>query len=241
MMLAAFLTGLLGSLHCLGMCGPLALALPVPQGAQRKGQGVAGKLLYNTGRLVSYALLGGLVSLVGVTASMFDFQRYASIVMGSTLVLLAFRGFFFHAQSHRISGPISKRVSRLMGRFWGSPKPQNLFGIGLLNGVLPCGLVYIGLFQAALAPSALEGVALMALFGLGTWPMMLGISISGPWIRRNMMGKVKHVLPMVMLITGIMLSVRGMALGIPYLSPKIEQQYDGKVDVQCHSIPSQNF
>lgn len=241
-MIAAFFTGLLGSLHCLGMCGPLAFALPAAPVFGMEGQAVkagpspshiAGRLLYNVGRLVSYAFLGAMVSMVGVAAAMFDLQRYASLLMGGILILLAIRGFLRHGKSSSPSSPVFKWLSSQMGRFLGNPHPMNLFTIGLLNGLLPCGLVYIGLFQAALAPSPFEGMAIMALFGLGTFPMMIGVSLSGPWLRRNLMGRVRRVLPILMLITGVMLSLRGMALGIPYLSPKMEQAQGGAADIVC--------
>lgn len=153
--------------------------------------------------------------------------------MGALLIALAIKGFIQHKRKSQASNFLFRWVSATMGRFFASPHPSNLFTIGLLNGMLPCGLVYIGLFQAALATSPWEGMAVMAVFGLGTWPMMLGVSLSGPWLRRNLMGRVRSVLPALMLVTGLMLSLRGMALGIPYLSPKMELNEGGAAEITC--------
>ncbi len=232
-MIAAFLTGLLGSLHCLGMCGPLALALP---GARNFGAAyVGGRLLYNLGRVTSYAFLGGLVSLIGVAATMFEVQQYMSLVTGGILIFMALRTLFFHHQGTTRSNRLTRWVHGQFGRLMQQTGAEKLYLLGMLNGLLPCGLVYIGLFQAALAPSVGEGMALMALFGLGTWPVMVGMSLSGNWLRQRLMGRTKRILPILMLVMGMMLTVRGMALGIPYLSPKIEPTGTGQAELPvCH-------
>ena len=232
-MITAFVTGLLGSLHCLGMCGPLAAALP-GQGRMNRTQYLLGRLTYNLGRIFTYSILGALVSLVGVAAQMFWLQQYVSVVLGIILIVMAIRGMIKHARKKPSSSPLNRWIIRRYSYFLQNPMPGRLFLLGTLNGLLPCGLVYLGLFQATLAPSLWEGMAIMAMFGLGTLPLMMGISLSGNWIRKNLLGRAKLVLPSLTLILGLMLGVRGMALGIPYLSPKLEWDAEGKAKVGCH-------
>lgn len=234
-MIAALITGLVGSLHCLGMCGPLAMALPGQPGTTRYF--FWGRLSYNLGRIGVYALLGGLVSLLGLAAAFLKLQQFVSIALGIVLIGLALRSLFSHrrkvARQTWAEGWVFKRFSWFMQH----PVPGRLFILGGLNGLLPCGLVYIGLFQAALAPSPWEGMATMALFGAGTLPVMLTASLSGQWLRRHLLSRAKYVLPGLMLCMGLMLGLRGMALDIPYLSPKVVVTTDGKFHVSCHVGP----
>ena len=232
-MLAAFLTGLIGSLHCLGMCGPIALALP---GADRSGGGyLLGRLLYNVGRILSYGLMGGIVAFLGVAAAMFEAQRWFSLALGIFLILLALRqygllGRRLPAQDNFLNRAWRRGMSRVLQlRGYGG-----LFAIGVMNGFLPCGLVYAGLFIAANSTFAWEGAAKMAVFGLGTLPLMLTVSWSGKWLTAWLRTRVKWVMPMTMTFLGLLFLVRGMALGIPYLSPKLEAGTEpGKMKMSC--------
>lgn len=227
-MIAAFLTGLFGSLHCLGMCGPLVMALPGQSGARFWW----GRLLYHSGRILTYSVMGGLVALLGVAAQMFALQQVVSLVMGLGLLSMAVLSFFNGSNSG--SSWISKWVIRMAGKLLQKKTLGRLFGLGLVNGLLPCGMVYIGLFQAALAPSMIRGMATMALFGLGTWPIMMGLAVSGKWIRARFKSPPKFLVPGLMLTVGLMLTLRGMALGIPYLSPRMAMGGNGKVEIVCH-------
>lgn len=237
-MLIAFLTGLLGSLHCLGMCGPLALALPVGKGrGPAWGLGSSffrGRMLYNIGRVVTYSILGGAVAMLGVAAAMFDVQRYFSLALGGLMLVLAVRelgwlgghkGSKLMARPGRwLTGQLAKRMQKR--------GPMALFAFGLLNGLLPCGMVYVGLFQAALAETPVEGMMRMALFGLGTWPVMVTVSISGQWLLKVLGGRFR-VMPVLMAGVGLMLLLRGMALGIPYLSPQMQRSASGVLQMAC--------
>ncbi len=233
-MIGAFVTGLLGSLHCLGMCGPLAMALPGQQKTSKTAY-FLGRLAYNSGRIFTYSILGGLVSLIGVAANMFRIQQYVSIGLGAVLVFMAIRTLVRHRRKARQQSVLDRWVYKRFSYFAQNPVPGRLFVLGALNGLLPCGLVYLGLFQAALTSNLWWGMATMAAFGLGTLPLMMGLSLSGQWLKRMLQGRARFVLPSLMLVLGLMLGLRGMALGIPYLSPRMEVNETGQTEVICHT------
>jgi sulfite exporter TauE/SafE len=215
------------------MCGPIALALP---GTQHFGwHYLVGRLLYNMGRIVSYSLMGGLVALLGVAAAMFDVQRWFSLGLGATLVCLALVHFgVFGAKAQAKESFLTRWWRRAMGQVLKLKGHGGLFLIGLLNGLLPCGLVYAGLFLAANSSTALEGMGKMAFFGAGTLPLMLTLSWSGKWLASWLRPRARLVMPTVMVFLGVMFLLRGMALGIPYLSPKLEKaDHNGKVKMSC--------
>ncbi|HOW32340.1 MAG TPA: sulfite exporter TauE/SafE family protein, partial [Bacteroidales bacterium] len=106
---------------------------------------------------------------------------------------------------------------------------SSLFLIGLLNGLLPCGLVYIAIAGSIGSGSALMGAIYMALFGLGTMPMLLAINLSGGFISTSLRKKINKLIPILVIIVGILFILRGLSLGIPYISPseeKIKMKYE---------------
>ena len=174
MLLTAFTIGLLGSFHCLGMCGPIALALPVHDQASLRRW--IGRLTYNTGRISTYGLLGGLFGLFGRSLAMAGFQQSVSVALGVAIILeVILPTTLVHRlnPNHRIARFIGQ-VKKSMQTLFSVRTYPALFGLGTLNGLLPCGLVYVGLAGATATGNAAAGVAYMAIFGLGTLPMMLG-------------------------------------------------------------------
>jgi sulfite exporter TauE/SafE len=219
MLLAAFITGLVGSLHCLGMCGPIAMALP------RSGHTLIavmpGRLLYNLGRVTTYSLLGGLAGLLGHSAKLAGFQQSLSIGLGIALLLLAL--FSINAEKRFFSIPaVERMMGRLrarLGKYFGNPAPGNFMAIGLLNGLLPCGFVYLALAGAAAQGHIVDSMTFMAFFGLGTIPMMMGISLLAIKMPQGMKSKVRPFLTAFAVAFALLLIVRGMRLDIPYISP----------------------
>lgn len=225
-----FMIGLLGSLHCVGMCGPLALALPI---TQKKGiNKIAGALLYNIGRAITYAAMGLVLGLLGVGAKIYGIQQWVSIAAGIlmvlSVVLASVVNFKAFAQkiSFKNSGFIQKGISKRLK----NPNPFTLFVIGLLNGLLPCGLVYIAISGALVSPSLLNSVIFMFLFGLGTLPMMFAIVYFSNLIKGKILNKIQKLIPVFIVILGLLFIVRGLNLGIPYLSPKFNAQ---KQEMKC--------
>lgn len=216
-LLPALALGLLGSLHCAGMCGPLALALPMA------GKGPAGflfgRLAYNLGRVITYAVLGVVFGLAGQGLLLAGLQRWVSVTLGVLLIagLLASRRL-------ALAAPVVGLVNRLkagMGALLQRRSASGLGLLGLLNGLLPCGLVYVACAGAAATGSWLGGVEYMAVFGLGTTPMMLGLSLGGRLMPPALRLKLRYATPVAVLMLGVLLIVRGLGLGIPYLSPDL--------------------
>jgi sulfite exporter TauE/SafE len=219
----AFLLGFLGSLHCAAMCGPLMLALPVPPGGPARF--LAGRIVYQLGRIVTYCLLGIVAGLVGRSLFVAGFQRWLSICLG-----LAVLAGFLISKRVAVSTPVVRLVGKLkfvMSAQLKQRSYRSLTLLGLLNGLLPCGLVYVALAGAVSRGDLLDGVAYMAIFGLGTLPTMLGISLSGRLFPAAIRLKLRSAIPVGVCLLAAMLILRGMALGIPYLSPDLASSTPG--------------
>jgi hypothetical protein len=213
----AFILGLVGSLHCAGMCGPLALALP-PAG-DTTPRYVLGRIAYNLGRIITYCLLGILFGLAGWTFLLAGVQRWVSIALGVALLL----GLFASQRLVRWN-PVTLVMDQLKSRMLVLLRRRS-FGslavLGLLNGLLPCGLVYAACAAATTTGGVLAGAQFMAIFGLGTVPMMLAISLSGKLVPLSLRLKLRQAIPVCLLLLGTLLILRGLSLGIPFLSPDL--------------------
>lgn len=220
MMVSAVMLGFMGSVHCLGMCGPLVVGLPGQHTAARPF--LISRLSNQAGRILVYALMGGLAGALGEAMIPNRLQRGLSIVAGLLIVLIALLARFGKGMDAPLAGPWVRLVSRFRRR-WSSALQRNtptaLFLWGSLNGLLPCGLVYAALAGALATGSAGAGMAYMALFGLGTLPAMLGISITGRQVSLATRARLRALAPVGAALVGIVLIFRGLALGIPYLSP----------------------
>lgn len=206
----AFVLGLTSSLHCVGMCGPIALALPVHR---RSGAGKAlGIVLYNLGRISVYALLGALIGSIGFAASLGQWQNWLSIVAGGLMVAAAagslnwweklpFQGIVSRGTSF-VYGNIQSRLSK--GSF------SSLTLMGMFNGLIPCGMVYLALASTLALPDAASGAAYMALFGSGTLPAMLATGFLGQWASVKWRLAFKRATPYLVALAGIILIVRGL-------------------------------
>jgi len=215
--------GLIGSLHCIGMCGPIAVALPL--GRRSFFDRAIGGLTYNLGRTITYGFMGFIFGLLGKGIEMAGFQQWASILLGVVMILSVFFPFLFKDQfgnagfGNGISGKI---VSRLRVLF-GNHSKRNLLVIGLLNGLLPCGLVYVAIAGAINTNDVLAGILFMVAFGLGTIPLLLAVSLLGNMVGAKLKHKLNKIIPVFIVILGIIFILRGMSLGIPYISPKSQK------------------
>lgn len=219
MLISALIFGLLGSFHCVGMCGPIAFLLPVDHknNVRKLGQ----IFLYHFGRLSSYAIIGLLFGLLGKSFSLFGLQQQLSIMVGAIMILvilLPYKKF----SKYNGSKPIFKIVSKVksnLGKQLKRKSPDTFYTIGFLNGFLPCGLVYMAVFGAIASGTALEGSLYMAVFGLGTIPLMTTAIYLGNFINLNIRSKIRKAVPVFVILIGLLFILRGMGLGIPYLSP----------------------
>lgn len=222
LILPALILGFLGSFHCVGMCGPLALSLPVQHltGIQK----VFGILSYNFGRVITYSFLGLIFGLIGKTVAFFSTQQFLSIFLG-ILLLLSFLLALFKKRifkNPKWQGTWNKIITNKMLPFFKKRNPGFLIIIGLLNGLLPCGLVYIAIAGAVAFASASESAIFMAAFGLGTLPAMATLSFAGSIMSLGIRNKIKKMTPYIMGLMGLLLVLRGMNLNIPYLSPVLK-------------------
>ena len=213
----ALILGLVGSLHCAGMCGPLALALP------RSGNsGLAflfGRLAYNAGRIVTYCLLGVVFGMVGRSLVLAGVQRWVSIALGIFLLLG-----LFSSRKLGLWRPVIALVELLrlrMAHLLRRRSLASLLSLGGLNGLLPCGLVYVACAGAVATGGVFSAVEYMALFGLGTVPLMLAIGLSGNLIPIGVRLQLRKAIPVSVFLVASLLIMRGLGLGIPYLSPDL--------------------
>ena len=176
-LLSAFILGIMGSFHCLGMCGPIAISIPL-QG-KHYGQKVLGSALYNSGRTITYGIMGAVFGLIGHGFQLMGFQRWISIIMGSLMVLAVFLPSLFKGFNLANSAFFTTHLRAAIGRLFTQRSYGGLFLIGLLNGLLPCGLVYMAIAGAIGTGDWLQGVLFMLLFGVGTIPMLMAINLAG--------------------------------------------------------------
>lgn len=220
-LVSGFLVGIMGSVHCAGMCGPIALALPT--GGKTGWPLLAGRLTYNGGRIVTYALLGLLVGAVGRGIALLGYQQALSIVLGVLLILTSLAPAAARRFLPRVPGAdaVQRRVSDALGALFRRRSVASLFLVGVLNGFLPCGFVVAALAGAATTGSESGGALFMTGFGAGTVPIMLGLSLAGYRLPHAFRTKLMAMLPWFGVVLGVLLIVRGLGLGIPYLSPAV--------------------
>jgi sulfite exporter TauE/SafE len=212
----AFFIGLFGSVHCIGMCGPLAFAVPTFE--KRWWLIVADKVLYNIGRIVTYAFLGLLIGFAGRQFWLSGLQQGVSLASGLLIIMAGFsRLFKVRLKDNKILSVILLPVNRLLN--YALQHHAGHFAVGLINGFLPCGFVYLALVGAINTSSPLTAAQFMFWFGAGTFPLMLlatvGSGFAGPLVRR----RINKTMPYLMVCLGFWFILRGMNLNIPYLSP----------------------
>ncbi|MEI8289345.1 MAG: sulfite exporter TauE/SafE family protein [Verrucomicrobiota bacterium] len=214
----AFALGILGSLHCAAMCGPLQLALPVPDGGGA-GRFIAGRIIYQLGRVATYCALGLVAGLVGKSIYLAGLQRWVSIGLG-----VAVLAGFFISKKIAVSAPVARFVMWLQAAMSVPLRKRNLSSLallGMLNGLLPCGLVYVALAGASVCSAVWSAIAYMAAFGFGTLPMMLALGLSGKMFPPALRLKLRAAIPAGVCLLAALLILRGLSLGIPYISPDL--------------------
>ena len=222
-MISGFMLGAAGSLHCVGMCGPLSLALPVNH--LSKIQKFFSLLLYQLGRVVTYSTIGLLFGLAGRRIYMAGFQQWFSIVMGVLILSLAVLYFIQKKIIHlkllnRFYFFVQQQLSRLLKSDGGL---SGFLLMGMVNGLLPCGMIYIALAATLSFTEIVQGVSFMALFGAGTLPAMMLVGYAGQMINPGWRSSLKKLVPVFISLMGVLLILRGLNLGIPFISPELPQ------------------
>ncbi|EAY28253.1 sulfite exporter TauE/SafE family protein [Microscilla marina] len=232
----AFILGLLGSFHCVGMCGPIAFALPISK--RNNAELIKSRVLYNLGRILTYTLLGAIVGVLGRGVVLSGAQQWLSIGVGVLLLL-------FFILPNRLTRrldmlrPVQKlvfRVKQNLGHLFKQKTAKSYVLIGTLNGFLPCGLVYLAMAGAIATGSVTQAMAYMALFGAGTFPVMLTVALAGNFIKPQLKTRMYKLVPVFTITLAVLLIVRGLNLGIPYLSPKIVKHHH-HTSIECCEVP----
>lgn len=219
MLWTALVLGLAGSFHCIGMCGPIAFVIPVDRTS--KTTLFFQIFLYHFGRLLSYSIIGLLFGFIGKGLYMAGFQQRLSILMGAIMIALViipisiFNKFNFSKPLYKIIG----KVKQKLGIYLNKKSNKAIFSIGFFNGFLPCGLVYMALIGSVSTGNILQGALYMVLFGMGTIPLMTAAVLLGNFVNLAIRTKIQKVIPVLVVIIGLLFILRGLGLGIPYVSP----------------------
>lgn len=231
----AIALGLLGSLHCLGMCGPIALALPVPDSGLLAR--VIAVLTYNAGRIITYLLMGLFFGVLGKGFALAGLQQALSVIMGVLILLFLLVphittstrkiNLLFYELTNKLKATLAQRLAERTN--------SSMFVVGMLNGLLPCGLVYIAIAGALSLGSIWKGAVFMTLFGAGTTPAMMAVALSANFISVEVRRKMVRVVPYFVSVMAVVLVLRGLNLGIPYLSPGVNAKTN--TFAPCHTDP----
>ena len=233
MLLAALLLGLMGSLHCIGMCGPIAFMLPVDRTNNYKKFGQI--FIYHFGRLLAYGSIGLVFGLLGKGLYIFGMQQKLSIGTGILMILIVLIPYKTFSK-YNFSKPMYKIIAKVKNRLGQELKkksPDTFLTIGFLNGFLPCGLVYMALFGAVAMGNPAEGSVYMLLFGAGTIPLMTATIYFSGFLKGAARKKVQRLIPVFVILIGVVFILRGLGLGIPYLSPKPTVELVTSA-IECH-------
>ena len=231
----AFILGVISNLHCLGMCGPIALAIPLNRSS--KSAIFLGILQYHIGRVLVYSILGYLVGYIGMGMKLFGILQTLSIVAGIGIIIYAWRNkLTFFKNPFTSSLRHTSLLSRYMGKIMRSESPVKLFLLGVLNGLLPCGMVYTALITAVVLGTPLLSATSMLAFGLGTLPGLVAFSLFAQQLGNPIRSKINRYLPYLITVVGLLIILRGMNLNIPYISPKVSFSEEKKEVVMdcCH-------
>lgn len=207
-----FFIGLVGGMHCVLMCTPVVMAL-------NPNRTLGNQTLYHSGRIVIYAGMGLVAGAVGTGLSWFGFQQFISILMGITIILITV---FPATRARFYKTSLSSVPVKSLRRFLHSSGPTRPLIAGMLNGLLPCGLVYVGLTGALALGNTMDGLMFMIGFGVGTLPWLTGAVAVVGQLPLKFRYQASKVIPALALSVGILFILRGLALNIPFISPALQ-------------------
>jgi hypothetical protein len=239
MLWTALILGLAGSFHCIGMCGPIAFVLPVDKSS--KARLSFQTFLYHFGRLLSYSIIGILFGFIGKGLYLAGFQQRLSILVGVLMIALIitpvsiFNKYNFTKPLYKIIGKIKQQL----GLYLNKKSNKSIFLIGFFNGFLPCGLVYMALIGSISTGNVLNGGLYMFLFGLGTIPLMTAAILLGNFINLTVRKKIQKAIPVFVVIIGILFILRGLGLGIPYISPSDAKLQISNNPAECITVENE--
>lgn len=219
--------GLLGSIHCMGMCGPLVLGIFKDSLSSKPYN----YILYHLGKLMAYGTIGFGFGLLGKSLHLFISQQQLSILTGALLLIyyIITKVSGSNEKMSQLTTIIYNRIKTITNQM---PLPK-FYLLGFLNGFLPCGLVYLAATSSIATGHVLKSILWMVGFGIGTIPSLTFIL----WLSRMFQSKFNPILSQIYqqltLVLAVLLILRGLNLGIPYISPKYNPQEE-KVSKCCH-------
>ena len=222
LIISAIGLGFASGFHCIGMCGPIALSMGLTK--KQATNYYLQNLTYQFGRIFTYSLLGTLLGIVGQGFEMAGFQQYLTIAVGILLILMAIFSFGGNDFASKIPflSKLLLQVKMNLGKLLQKADYRSRFTTGILNGFLPCGMVYMALTASLAAGGIWQGASFMALFGLGTLPFMFAVVLLGNLMTTAFRIKILKFFPVLMIVLGGLFILRGLEIGIPYISPKKE-------------------
>ncbi len=224
MWLTALIMGLAGSLHCAGMCSPLAMTI-----TSMNSPAISNRLLYNAGRILTYGILGASVATMGLILPLPKFQNILSITLGIILITMGVTG---------ISGlriplltisiiKFTNLIKNIFSKFIQQKHRGSLLLLGALNGLLPCGLTFLALTFCITLATPFQGFIYMLLFGAGTLPVMLGFISLLQFLTRKLNFNIKAVTKGMLILSGLLLVVRVFMVH----TPEAHASHQGIVDI----------
>ncbi len=227
MLFSSLIFGLASSLHCVGMCGPIAMMLPVDQSSATKKTFQI--ILYHIGRLTSYGFLGLIFGFLGRGLYLAGVQQRFSLLIGILIIAVALIPERIFAR-YNFSQPVYRVISSVktsLGQQFKKKTNRSIYTIGILNGFLPCAIVYVALFGALAMQDVWLGTLYMILFGIGTIPLMSVVVYFSSFIKQNFGRNLRKVIPVVAVGIGVLFILRGLGLDIPFVSPSNLQLFVG--------------
>ncbi len=233
--ISAFFLGIISNLHCVGMCGPIILAIPFSK--KDKTSKIAGIIEYHFGRIFTYALLGFLIGLIGLGFKIIGYLQILSLASGIGIIIYAWRKHLTALLNKKNIGiPFFSFFSSKMGTLFKKEVSFKFLLLGILNGLLPCGMVYTGLITAVSTGSPIYSAYTLFFFGLGTLPGLILFSFYSDKITHLFRKRINRLLPFLITIIGILILIRGLNIKIPYLSSSFdfnEETKEIKLE-ECH-------
>jgi uncharacterized protein len=214
-LIIALSIGLAGSLHCIGMCGPLVSALHVGGALHMKRS-----LIYHGGRILGYALFGAVMGVLGYSMRLVVTQEWLALIAGSILLITFLWPSFLQRLPTQWGAPVRQLRQKWM-QWWHTGHPGVVFGMGMLNAFLPCGLVYSALAASIITASPWMGALFMALFGLANTPALFFSAQIIRMLQERFGHRHKRHIQIILMAFAFLIVLRGAGLGIPLVSPKI--------------------
>ena len=223
-MIAALAIGFVGSLHCVGMCGPLVLFVT----GKQKSHSVF--MLYHGGRILSYVLLGIVLGWLGYSIQMLQVQQVMTFTLGALLLLLysipSFRNrlerFYYQSKFYCF---VKQRLSQNIST------KNRWVASGMANGFLPCGLTYVAAASAVATSNFGNGILFMLLFGLGTIPALLLVTMGGSFVSIRLKRLIPSAVSLVAILSGCVLILRGLLISSPDFNQMVQMKAAGLITV----------